>query len=45
MRSLGSQPGIAAVRLQDTGLGNYSNNTVINLTLTLLVDDKVRKPR
>jgi len=45
MRSLGSQPGIAAVRLQDTSLGNYSNSTVINLTLMLLVDDKVRKPR
>jgi Tfp pilus assembly protein PilN len=45
MRSLSGQPGIADVRLLDTGLGNYSNNPVIDLTLMLLVDDKVRKPR
>jgi Fimbrial assembly protein (PilN) len=45
MRRLGSQPGIAEVRLLDTGLGSYSNSPVINLTLMLLVDDKVRKPR
>ena len=45
MRSLGSQPGIAEVRLLDTGLGSYSNSPVIDLTLMLLVDDKVRKPR
>ena len=45
MRSLSSQPGIAEVRLLDTGLGSYSNSPVINLTLMLLVDDKVRKPR
>lgn len=43
MRSLGSQPGIAEVRLQDTGLGSYSNNPVIDLTLLLFVDDKVNK--
>ena len=45
MRSLSSQPGIADVRLLDTGLGSYGNSPVINLTLTLLVDDKVLKPR
>ena len=45
MRSLSSQPGIAEVRLLDTGLGSYSNSPVIDLTLMLLVDDKVRKPR
>lgn len=44
MSNLGSQPGIAEVRLQDTGLGSYSNRPVIDLTLMLLVDDKVRKP-
>jgi Tfp pilus assembly protein PilN len=45
MRSLGSQPGIAEVRLLDTGLGSYRNSPVINLTLMLLVDDKAGKPR
>ena len=45
MRRLSSQPGIADVRLLDTGLGSYGNSPVINLTLTLLVDDKVPKPR
>ena len=45
MRSLSSQPGIAEVRLLDTGLGSYANSPVINLTLLLLVDDKLRKPR
>lgn len=45
MRSLGSQPGIAEVRLENTGLGSYSNNPVIDLTLLLFVDDKVGKPR
>ena len=45
MRSLGSQPGIAEVRLLDTAMGSYGNSPVINLTLMLLVDDKVRKPR
>ena len=45
MRSLGSQPGIAEVRLLNTGLGSYRNSPVIDLTLMLLVDDKVRKSR
>lgn len=45
MRSLGSQPGIAAVRLVDTGLGSYANMPVIDLTLMLLVDDKARRPQ
>ena len=45
MRSLGSQPGIAEVRLLNTGLGSYRNSPVIDLTLLLLVDDKVAKPR
>jgi Tfp pilus assembly protein PilN len=45
MRILGSQPGIAEVRLLNTGLGSYRNSPVIDLTLMLLVDDKVRKPR
>jgi Tfp pilus assembly protein PilN len=45
MRILGSQPGIAEVRLLNTGLGSYHNSPVIDLTLMLLVDDKVRKPR
>jgi len=45
MRSLSNQPGIADVRLLNTGLGSYGNSPVINLTLMLLVDDKVRKPR
>jgi hypothetical protein len=45
MRSLGSQPGIGEVRLLDTGLGSYGNSPVIDLTLMLLVDDKMRKLR
>jgi hypothetical protein len=45
MRSLGGQPGIAEVRLRDTGLGSYRNSPVIDLTLMLLVDDKPGKPR
>jgi hypothetical protein len=45
MRVLGSQPGIAQVRLVDTGLGSYSNVPVIDLTLMLLVDDKAQRPR
>jgi len=45
MRSLSSQPGIADVRLLDTGLGSYSNSPVIDVTLMLLVDDKALKPR
>ncbi len=45
MRGLGSQPGIAEVRLVDTGLGSYSSTPVIDLTLMLLVDDKPRRPQ
>ena len=45
MRGLGSQPGIAEVRLVDTGLGSYANMPVIDLTLVLLLDDKARVPR
>ena len=45
MRSLSNQPGIADVRLLNTGLGSYGNSPVIDLTLMLLVDDKVPKPR
>ena len=45
MRGLGSQPGIAEVRLVDTGLGSYANMPVIDLTLMLLVDDKARRPQ
>jgi len=45
MRSLGSQPGIVEVRLLNTGLGSYRSSPVIDLTLMLLVDDKVTKPR
>jgi len=45
MRGLGSQPGIAEVRLVDTGLGSYANTPVIDLTLLLLIDDKARRPQ
>ena len=45
MRGLGSQPGIAEVRLVDTGLGSYAGTPVIDLTLMLLVDDKARRPQ
>ena len=45
MRGLGSQPGIAEVRLVDTGLGSYATVPVIDLTLVLLVDDKARRPQ
>ena len=45
MRSLGSQPGIADVRLLDTGLGSFRNHPVIDLKLMLLVDERGRKPR
>jgi hypothetical protein len=45
MRGLGSQPGIAEVRLVDTGLGSYASTPVIDLTLTLLIDDKPRRPQ
>lgn len=45
MRALGSQPGIAEVRLVDTGLGSYANVPVIDLTLMLLVDEKARRPQ
>jgi hypothetical protein len=45
MRSLGSQPGIAEVRLVDTGLGSYANVPVIDLTLVLVIDEKGRRPQ
>lgn len=45
MRRLGGQPGIAEVRLVDTGLGSYANMPVIDMTLMLLVDDKARRPQ
>jgi len=45
MRALSSQPGIAEVRLLDTGLGSYNNTPVIDLTLLLLVDGNKGKPR
>lgn len=45
MRALGRQPGIAEVRLVDTGLGTYANTPVIDLTLVLLIDDKARRPQ
>ncbi len=45
MRGLGSQPGIAEVRLIDTGLGSYGHVPVIDVTLLLLIDDKIRKPQ
>ena len=45
MRGLGSQPGIAEVRLVDTGLGSSANVPVIDATLVLLIDDKARRPR
>ncbi len=40
MRSLASQPGIAEVRLVDTGLGSYANVPVIDLTLVLVIGGK-----
>lgn len=45
MRNLGNQPGIAEVRLVDTGLGRLGSTPVIDLTLMLLVDDKARRPQ
>lgn len=45
MRSLSAQPGIADVRLLDTGLRTYTNTQVIDLSLTLLIDDKAGRPR
>jgi hypothetical protein len=45
MRALGGQPGIAQVRLLDTGVRNYSNAPVIDFKLTLQVDAKTwRRP-
>jgi len=40
MRALGSRPGIADVRLLDTGLRNYARVQVIDFKLSLLVDEK-----
>ena len=40
MRSLSAQPGIADVRLLDTGLRTYTNTQVIDLSLTLRIDVK-----
>ncbi len=45
MRSLGAQPGIADVRLLDTGLRTYANTQVIDLSLTLLIDDRQGRPQ
>lgn len=45
MRRLSAQPGIADVRLLDTGLRTYANTQVIDLSLTLLIDDKAGRPR
>jgi hypothetical protein len=39
MHALNSQPGIAEVRLMDTGMGSHSNRPVIDLALMLRVDD------
>jgi hypothetical protein len=39
MRNLSAQPGIADVRVLDTGLRTYTNTQVIDLSLTLLIDD------
>lgn len=45
MRALGGQPGIADVRLLDTGLRAYANALVIDFKLSLLVDDRAgRRP-
>jgi Fimbrial assembly protein (PilN) len=43
MRALGRQPGIADVRLLDTGLRTYTNAQVVDFKLTLLVDEKARR--
>jgi hypothetical protein len=45
MRALGSQPGIADVRLLDTGLRDYGTAQVIDFRLSLLVDDKAGRRR
>jgi hypothetical protein len=45
MRSLSAQPGIADVRLLDTGLRTYTNTQVIDLNLTLLIDDRSGRPQ
>jgi Tfp pilus assembly protein PilN len=45
MRNLSAQPGIADVRLLDTGLRTYTNTQVIDLNLTLLIDDKPGTPQ
>ena len=45
MRSLGGQPGIADVRLLDTSLRAYGNTQVIDLSLTMLIDDKFGRPQ
>ena len=40
MRNLSAQPGIANVLLLDTSLRAYGNTQVIDLSLTMLIDDK-----
>jgi Tfp pilus assembly protein PilN len=45
MRSLSAQPGIADVRLLDTGLRTYTNTQVIDLSLTLLIENKPGRPQ
>lgn len=42
MRGLGQQPGIADVRLLDTGLRSYTSTVVVDLKLSLLIDGKSR---
>jgi len=45
IRRLTGQPGIAEVRLLDTGLGNYSNSPVIDFILMVQVDERIGKLR
>ena len=42
MRGLGRQPGVADVRLLDTGSRSYANAVVVDLKLSLLIDEKAR---
>jgi hypothetical protein len=45
MRRLSTQPGIADVRLLDTGLRTYTNTQVIDLSLTLAIEDPPGAPK
>lgn len=40
MRSLGAQPGVAEVRLQDSSLGAHAGTPVVDLTLHLVLQQK-----